>query len=194
MSDMFVRLGFPGLTEPKIMRFFYMSEGCTTPSHTGSDPVEIVSFRSDLREAFERLNLAWLRAFDLLEEEDLPYLLNPEERIIASGGEVFFAVDRDGTVAGTCAAIRHNAETFELAKLAVSSEYRRQGIGRRLSETAIAFAHRAGASQVVLTSNNLLKEAIALYESLGFCHAPMPSHIRYQTANVYMVLKLRGVA
>ena len=43
---------------------------------------------------------------------------------------------------------------------------------------------------MVLTSNSVLKEAITLYDSLGFCHHPMPTEIQYQTANVFMVLIL----
>jgi GNAT superfamily N-acetyltransferase len=151
--------------------------------------VEIVGYRPDLREEFERLNRLWLEEHSLLEPVDLEYLQNPEHHILAGGGEVFFALDGEN-VAGVCASIPISASTYELAKLSVSPAYRGHGLGRRLSETAIDYARRAGASEVVLTSHTALVEAIRLYESLGFRHTAMPEDIRYETANVYMRLLL----
>lgn len=149
----------------------------------------IVTYRPEYREAFIRLNLDWLEAHALLEPVDLEYLENPESHILAAGGQVYFALEGDEVV-GTCAAIPLSPTTIELAKLAVASSARGRGIGRQLSEVVIGFARDAGASEVVLTSHTSLSTAIGLYESLGFCHLPMPSGIRYETANVYMVLRL----
>lgn len=154
---------------------------------------DIVPYRPEFREAFERLNRAWLEAHSLLEPVDLEYLQNPEVTILSAGGQIFFALER-GEVVGTCAAIRVSPTTFELAKLAVAEAARRRGLGRRLSEVVIQFARHAGASEVVLTSHTALVEAILLYESLGFRHAPMPADVRYETANVYMTLSFEKAA
>ncbi len=159
------------------------------PPKTGLVNVVITSFAPEYRHAFESLNLEWLERFNLLEEEDLKYLHDPEGCIVRPGGQVFFALAH-GNVVGTCAAIKLDDRTFELAKLAVAPFATRQGLGRRLSITAIQFAATAGAERVVLTSNSVLKEAIALYESLGFVHCPMPADVRYRTANVSMVKHL----
>jgi putative acetyltransferase len=154
-----------------------------------SPQITIVTYRPRHRDAFVRLNVAWLEGNGLLEPVDLEYLENPESHILADGGQVFIA-ESDDEVVGTCAAIRMSPDVFELAKLAVSPTVRRSGLGRRLSQVVIEFARAAGAKKVVLTSNAVLAPAIRLYESLGFHHAPMPPDVRYETANVYMELEL----
>jgi putative acetyltransferase len=148
-----------------------------------------VRYRPEYQPAFERLNRAWLEGHALLEPVDLEYLREPERLILAGGGEVFFAVEGD-VVLGSCAAVRMDDSTFELAKLAVAPEARGGGLGRTLSQTVLDYARAAGASEVVLTSHTALVEAIRLYESLGFRHAAMPEDVRYETANVYMTLAL----
>ncbi|MFN0108819.1 MAG: GNAT family N-acetyltransferase [Blastocatellia bacterium] len=155
-----------------------------------SADIEIVTFRPELRSDFEALNMVWLDSYSLLEPTDVDYLQNPEARILAEGGQIFFALQADGVI-GTAAAVRVSESSIELAKLAVSPSAQGQGIGRRLSETVIEFARQHGATMVVLTSNSRLKQAIRLYESLGFQHAPMPQDIPYQTADVYMTLELK---
>jgi len=151
--------------------------------------MQIVRYRAEYQPAFERLNRAWLEGHSLLEPVDLEYLREPERLILAGGGEVFFAVAGD-VVLGSCAAVRMDDTTFELAKLAVAPEARGRGLGRTLSQTVLDYARAAGAPEVVLTSHTALVEAIRLYESLGFRHAAMPEDVRYETANVYMTLAL----
>lgn len=152
--------------------------------------IEIVTYRPEFREAFLALNLAWLEAHSLLEPADLDYLQHPEERILATGGQLFFALQK-GTVVGTCAAIRVSDSVFELAKLAVSPAAQGKGIGRRLSKVVLEFAQAQGASSVVLTSNSALVQAIKLYESLGFQYEPVPADVRYQSVDVYMTFPLQ---
>ncbi|MGH7484865.1 MAG: GNAT family N-acetyltransferase [bacterium] len=152
------------------------------------DPA-IVIYRPEFREAFERLNRAWLEAHSLLEPADVEFLEDPERHILSSGGQIFCALQA-GEVVGTCAAIRVSQTVFELAKLAVAPVAQGRGLGRQLSERVLAFARDAGASRIELTSHTDLVQALGLYESLGFQHAPLPADIRYQTANVYMTLRL----
>jgi GNAT superfamily N-acetyltransferase len=149
--------------------------------------IQLVEYRPDLRPDFERLNRIWLEQHSLLEPVDLEYLREPERLILAHGGQVFFAM-RGETVVGTCAAIPISPTTWELAKLAVDPSSRGLGIGRRLCEAVLAYARAAGAIEIVLTSHTALVEAIHLYETLGFRHAPLPADVRYETANVYMQL------
>jgi len=151
--------------------------------------IEIVTYRAGLREAFERLNRVWLEGHSLLEQADIDCLLDPETHVLATGGEVFFAMDQ-GEVLGTCAAIRVPPSTVELAKLAVSPGARGRGIGRILCNQVLAFSRGVGASDVELLSNSALVPAIRLYESLGFRHAPLPADNPYSTADVYMTLRL----
>ena len=117
------------------------------------------------------------------------HLADPLGTIIAGGGEVFLALQRE-VVVGTCGIHPTGDGVFELVKLTVDPEVRGQGVGRRLTEQAIAFARAAGARQVVLCSNSQLTSALRLYESLGFRHRPLPDHIGYTTADVAMELDL----
>lgn len=153
------------------------------------DDVELVGFRPELRSHFERLNRVWLEAHSLLEPADVEYLQNPETHILAHGGEVFFAM-RGDEVVGTCAAIPAKGTTWELAKLTVDPSARGRGVGRRLCEAVLRYAKERGATEIFLTSNTALVEAIRLYESLGFVHAPLPADVRYETADVYMELAI----
>lgn len=155
-----------------------------------AETIRIVEYRSDFRDDFERLNRLWLEGSGLLEPADVEYLQNPELHILSTGGQVFFAV-HDSVVVGTCAAIPLSSGRYELAKLSVDPAARGLGLGRRLCETVIDYARRAGANEVVLTSHTSLTEAIRLYESMGFSHAEIPVDVRYVTANVYMRLSLQ---
>jgi ribosomal protein S18 acetylase RimI-like enzyme len=154
--------------------------------------IDLVDYRPEFRPDFERLNRIWLEQHSLLEPVDLEYLREPERLILALGGQVFFAVQGE-MVVGTCAAIPITATTWELAKLAVDPSARGLGIGRRLCEAVLAYARAGGATEIVLTSHTALVEAIHLYETLGFRHAPLPPDVRYETANVYMRLSCGGI-
>lgn len=160
---------------------------------SGATEIELVPYRPELRPEFERLNRLWLEGHALLEAVDLEYLQAPERHILATGGQVFFAM-QGSAVLGTCAAIPISSNTFELAKLAVEPAARGQGLGRRLCEEVLKYARRAGATEIVLTSHTSLVEAIGLYESLGFQHAPLPADVRYVTANIFMRLTMSGNA
>lgn len=56
----------------------------------------------------------------------------------------------------------------EMKRLYVRSDWRGDGIGRRLSETAIAWAREAGYARMCLDTLESLKEARRLYASQGF--------------------------
>ena len=157
--------------------------------HSTDDGARIVTYRPELREAFESLNRVWLEAHGLLEPADVEYLGDPEGLIVATGGQVFFALDGERVI-GTCAAIRISDATYELAKLSVDPAAQGRGLGRRLCQVVMQFARDAGAATMFLTSHVALTQAIRLYESLGFRHEPMPIDVRYATANVYMTLSL----
>jgi ribosomal protein S18 acetylase RimI-like enzyme len=150
---------------------------------------EIVSFRDELAGEFERLNREWLEGYALLEDGDLPYISDPRTNIIDRGGTILFAIDHDA-VLGTVAVIPQSEGVFELAKLAVAREARGRGIGRTLTSAAIDFAINAGADLLVLSSNSRLTAAIGLYESLGFRHAAATSGVAYETADVFMQLRI----
>lgn len=149
----------------------------------------IIPFRPDLAPAFTELNRAWIERFFRMEDADMHLLSHPEASIIATGGQIFFAMDGERAV-GTAAAIRVTPATFELGKMAVSPSHQGQGLGERLGRAVIGFARGQGASLVYLETNSALANAIRLYERLGFAHAARPAPSEYARADVYMELRL----
>lgn len=151
--------------------------------------VVIDSFRPEHASAFDALNRAWLTAYELLEPADELHLTDPEGRILATGGQIFVAVEH-GVVVGTCAAVAHEPGTFEVAKLAVAADARGRGIGRRLVDACLGYARERGARRAILVSSTRLEAALRLYEQFGFRYAPVPATMPYATADVYMELEL----
>lgn len=139
--------------------------------------------------AFRSLNLEWLEGNGLLEPADLPRLDDPMGKVIAPGGEIFFAL-ANGVPVGACAVVPEGEGVVELAKLAVTASAKGRGLGRRLCEEVLAWARARGARKVTLTSSTKLAPALRLYESLGFVRLPLPPGVPYATADVYMELRL----
>ena len=141
--------------------------------------------------AFRTLNEEWITRYFTLEEKDQETLGNPEKMILEKGGYIFM-VYADNQAVGCVALIPIGNGIYELSKMAVSPGLRGLGIGRRLLQHAITEAKRIGAKSLFLGSNAKLKNAVHLYESVGFRHVapenipPMP----YTRANVFMEMPL----
>jgi len=59
-------------------------------------------------------------------------------------------------------------ENFEIKRLYVRSAFRRRGIAQDLMRAAEAFAQERGGSAIYLDTKARMREAIALYETLGY--------------------------
>ncbi len=153
--------------------------------------MQIVPFRDEYAPAFDRLNRAWLSRYFTVEPLDEEYLSDPRGKILARGGEIFFAL-LDGTVVGTCAATPEGPESFELMKLGVTPEAQGRGVGRALVTRVLAYTRERGARRVVLWSASRLPAAVSLYQSLGFRHTPFPGPAPFADdgVDVYMTLEL----
>ncbi len=148
--------------------------------------VEIIPFEPRYREAFKRLNIAWLEKFFLVEPIDEEVLSDPETRILAPGGHILFARVK-GEIVGTCALIPQGEGRFELSKMAVDERHQGLGIGRHLLLAAIAWFKERGETELFLESSSKLTTALRLYEANGFQHTPRPGASHYERADVYMV-------
>jgi N-acetylglutamate synthase-like GNAT family acetyltransferase len=143
------------------------------------------------RDAFRTLNEEWITRYFVLEKKDRQLLEDPENEILAKGGHIFM-VSAGNEAVGCVALLPIGNGVYELSKMVVSPRLRGLGIGRKLLEHAIAQAKLIGASSLFLGSSTKLKNAVHLYESLGFRHVapeelpPMP----YQRADVFMQLQL----
>lgn len=151
--------------------------------------ITIVPFDPRYAEAFARLNYEWIERYFVIEPHDREVLDNPHEYIVSAGGEVFFVLIGD-VVAGTCAMVRSDAETFELTKMAVSPDFQGRGIANRLMEACIEFARGNGAERIFLETNSKLPVAMALYRKFGFLDTPLDPDSLYSRANVRMELAI----
>ena len=156
---------------------------------TQAQAARLVTWRPDLRADFERLNREWIERWFAVEEEDQRVFDDPWGHIVEPGGQIFFVVDEVG-VRGTCAVIRHDAETYELAKMAVEPSAQGRGYGDRLLEAVLAFARGAGARRVMLVSNTRLAPALGLYRKHGFREVPLDPANGYSRADIQLGLML----
>jgi putative acetyltransferase len=142
---------------------------------------------------FRQLNEEWISRHFVLEAKDVEVLNDPQSNILAAGGRIFLAAI-DGQGIGCCALVPMDAGEFEVAKMAVASQWQGGGIGRKLLVAAIEAARAAGARRLYLETNHILTPAIRLYQSVGFQHLP-PSRIvssPYARADVFMEMILTG--
>ena len=156
-------------------------------SEAGTDG--IVAWRPELRADFERLNREWIERYFAVEAGDLEVFRDPEAAIVAPGGQIFFVTEA-GEVQGTCAVVRRDTETYELAKMAVAPAARGRGHGDRLVRAAIGFARAAGGRRLLLVSNTRLAPALALYRKHGFRDVPLDPSNRYSRADIQLELSL----
>jgi GNAT superfamily N-acetyltransferase len=146
---------------------------------------------SEDRRAFRTLNEEWIARYFVLEEKDREILGDPDNAILRKGGRIFMVQAGDDVV-GCVALIPLSNGVYELSKMAVSPRLRGLGVGRRLLEHTIAEARALGAKSLFLGSSKKLKNAVHLYESVGFRHVapdeipPMP----YTRADVFMAIEL----
>jgi DNA-binding MarR family transcriptional regulator/N-acetylglutamate synthase-like GNAT family acetyltransferase len=153
--------------------------------------VVIVKYHDTYKDHFKKLNLAWIEKYFVVEASDTKVLSNPKQAIIKNGGFVYFAkVGR--TVVGTYAMIKQNTQTYELAKMAVSEPFQRQGIGTRLLDHAIETAKMLKLNRLVIYSNTRLVHAINLYFKKGFRVIPSEEY-HNERANIKMEMILSSL-
>jgi len=133
--------------------------------------VTIIKYHQKFAEDFAKLNFEWLEKYFRVEEYDSKLLLDPQRYVIEPGGEILLA-SVDGQIVGTTALIDRGEDTFELAKMAVTSGYQGLRIGQKLMYAAIDCSRRMGKKRIILDSNTKLEPAINLYKKVGFGEIP----------------------
>ena len=153
------------------------------------EEIQIVDYQPNHQPSFKRLNEAWINQWFKMEEADYQSLDRPQEYILDGGGHILIALLGDEPV-GTCALLRMDDATFELAKMSVSPGARGKGIGLLLGRAAVDRARNGGAKRLYLESNTLLKPALSLYRKLGFEEVEGATS-PYERCNIQMELLLR---
>lgn len=151
--------------------------------------IEVISYERAYASDFARLNYEWLEQYFSVEDHDIEMLENPEQYIIQPGGQIFLATINRRAV-GTVALIVLDEDTFELAKMAVSPEFKGKKIGKRLMLCAIDYAIKVGKKRLILESNTKLTPALNLYLKMGFKIIPLDPNSPYHRANIRMEMIL----
>ena len=146
----------------------------------------ILPFHPCYQPSFKALNEAWISQYFKMEEPDFKSLDYPQKTILDLGGKILVALIEEEVV-GVCALIKMKDPIYdyELAKMAVSSAHRGQGIGESLGKAILSLARELGSKNVYLESNRKLEPAIHLYKKLGFrevIHRKSP----YERADIMM--------
>lgn len=160
-------------------------------NHRVAAEVRVLDYAPQYQADFKRLNVEWIEQHFRLEPADLKALDEPEAYILHPGGHILLAALR-GTVVGTCALIKLDAQTYELAKMAVSPTAQGLGIGYQLGQAALAKARTLGAKRLYLESNTKLGPALNLYYKLGFRKTVAGTPSPYERCNIQMELLLNS--
>ncbi len=167
-----------------------MSKDMTVPGDGDASGPQVVPYREEFRAAFAELNREWIEKYFALEPADREILGDPDGKILGAGGQVFFVVER-GEILGTCAMLRHGADQYEIAKMAVAATARGRGFGDLLMDACMAFARERKAQRVIIVSNTVLEPAIRLYRKHGFIQVSLAGDARYERANIRLELELQ---
>ncbi len=98
----------------------------------------------------------------------------------------------EGALAGCVGFRPHEGGACEMKRLWLRPAFRGLGLGRRLAETSIAAAGRAGYRTMCLDTLGFMDQARALYQTLGFHE--IPAYYDNPLEDVrYLELDLRGV-
>ena len=150
--------------------------------------IEIIPYSDEYASVFKVLNLEWLDKYNLTESHDLLILNDPKGTIIDKGGVIFLARSGDEIV-GSAAIINEGHDTYELAKMTVSTAFQGRGISNLLLEKCIEAAKERNAKKIILFSNSQLQTAISLYKKYGFKHVDV-TDAPFLTADIKMELSL----
>lgn len=154
-----------------------------------AENVEVVGFDERFARDFADLNYEWIEKAYSVESHDREILDHPVEEIIEKGGQIFFAVV-DGNAAGTVALIEMIDDAFELAKMAVSPNYRGLGLSNLLMDACIEYSRDQGKRRIILESNTKQVAAIKLYRKFGFVETPLDPNSHFVRANIRMELAI----
>src|SRR5258708_16637830 len=90
--------------------------------------------------------------------------------------EAAWIAELDGEPAGCVFCMRKTDTTAQLRLLLVEPRARGMGLGGRLVAECVTFARRAGYTEIVLWTNDVLDAARRIYQRAGFQLPASPAH------------------
>lgn len=166
-----------------------MKEPLRITMNKNSLKVDIVKYTPDLAKYFYSINEQWVSDMFVMEEIDEKILSNPQKYIIDKGGQIWFAVNEELGVIGTCAVKNSGNQWYELTKMGILENARGLKAGEILLKQVIKDCQQIEMNTLFLLTNEKCEAAIHLYEKNGFVH---DEEIRkkfegiYKRSNVYM--------
>jgi N-acetylglutamate synthase-like GNAT family acetyltransferase len=145
--------------------------------------VRIVAFEPRHAVDFRRLNLAWIESYFAVEEQDRRVLGDPQQAIVAPGGDIVVA-EAGGEVVGVGALQFIEPGYYEIAKMAVDPAWQGRGVGRMLLARLIDRARELGAKRLLILTNTKLGPALHLYRAFGFQEIPIPADQHYVRVDI----------
>jgi len=95
--------------------------------------------------------------------------LNDVEKTYHQNGGCFdVLIDGNNAIIGSVAICRIEGHRCELRKMYLNSDYRGKGLGKKLALHGLMRARELGFHRVELETASVLRQAVALYSSLGF--------------------------
>jgi GNAT superfamily N-acetyltransferase len=128
------------------------------------DP-ESTEARTALGAYYAELGRRLAMGFDVTKSRD------PEADALRPPVGAFFLARRESVPVG-CVGLKGSDEGAEIKRLWVADGARRQGLARRLMDTAEAEARAIGYDTLRLDTNSALPEAIAMYRQWGWREIP----------------------
>ncbi len=124
--------------------------------------------KKDVPQIIKLISDIWAEYDCVLDTDiDEKYLLAPDDYFRGRDGE-FWIIEEDGKIIATIAVLMLDAKTAELKSLYVHRDFRKQGLGEKLTGSAIDFARQRNKIEMILWSDTRFTKAHRLYERLGF--------------------------